>query len=140
MLVRPRFETATSCSTNQRLSILLTERPLTHLDWLRNEMHDIEGQEKRRAEVKQFLSQYASCRPFSNSFKPLFQGEDTHANKTHFHKKAFALSLVFKARDFGTRISPIRKNAKTKAIKVSYRLSHAVAFGIQMVILLLLLL
>lgn len=58
---------------------------------------------------------------------------DSHANKTHFHKKAFALSLVFKARVFGTRISPIRKNEKTKAIKVS---SLRAAIGYRMLLLL----
>ena len=47
--------------------------------------------------------------------KPLFQSEAeceaidmemifySHTNKTHFHKKGFALSLVLKVRIFGTR-------------------------------------
>ena len=47
--------------------------------------------------------------------KPLFQNEAeceaidmemifySHTNKTHFHKKGFALSLVLKVRIFGTR-------------------------------------
>ena len=47
--------------------------------------------------------------------KPLFQNEAeceaidmemifySHKNKTHFHKKGFALSLVLKVRIFGTR-------------------------------------
>ena len=30
-----------------------------------------------------------------------------HANKTHFHKKGFALGLVLRVRDFGTRKWPI---------------------------------
>ena len=30
-----------------------------------------------------------------------------HANKTHFHNKGFALSLVLKVRFFGTRKWPI---------------------------------
>ena len=30
-----------------------------------------------------------------------------HANKTHFHKKDFALGLILKARVFGTRKWPI---------------------------------
>ena len=53
--------------------------------------------------------------PFSSCSKPLFQIEakceacDTkmffyfHANKSHFHKKGFALCLVLKVRVFGTR-------------------------------------
>ena len=32
----------------------------------------------------------------------------SHTYKTHFHKKGFALSLVLKVRDFGTRKWPIR--------------------------------
>ena len=47
--------------------------------------------------------------------KPLFQSEAecetievkmifySHANKTHFHKKGFTLSLVWKVKIFGTR-------------------------------------
>ena len=31
----------------------------------------------------------------------------SHANKTHFHKKACALGLIFKVRVFGTRKWPI---------------------------------
>ena len=53
--------------------------------------------------------------PFPSSSEPLFQSEakyktidvktsfNFHRNKTHFHKKGFALSLVFKERVFGTR-------------------------------------
>ena len=49
-------------------------------------------------------------RPFVSCPKPLFHNEAKgeaidmkiifypHANKTHFHKKGFALSLIFKAR------------------------------------------
>lgn len=57
VLFRPRFQQATSRSTNQRLSIELIERRLTHLDWVRIEIHDSKGQEKRRAAIRQFLSQ-----------------------------------------------------------------------------------
>ena len=57
VLFRPRFEQATSRSTNQRLSIELTKRRLTHLDWVHIEMHDSKGKEKRRAASRQFLSQ-----------------------------------------------------------------------------------
>ena len=32
----------------------------------------------------------------------------SHANKTHFHQKGFALSLVLKDRVFGTRKWPIK--------------------------------
>ena len=35
--------------------------------------------------------------------KPLIRKCYSHANKTHFHKKGFALSLVLKVRVFGTR-------------------------------------
>ena len=33
----------------------------------------------------------------------------SHAGKTHFHKKSFALSLVLKVREFGTRKWPNNK-------------------------------
>ena len=55
----------------------------------------------------------------SSCSEPLFQSESkcesidmkiifySRANKTHFHKRSFALSLVLKARVFGTRKRPI---------------------------------
>ena len=58
-------------------------------------------------------------RPFSSSSGPLFQNEGrcsafdmeiifhSHANKTHFHKKGCAPSLILKVRGFGTRKWPI---------------------------------
>ena len=58
-------------------------------------------------------------RPFPSSKKSLFQSEakceaidmkmifNYDANKTHFHNKGFALSLVLKVRCFGTRKWPI---------------------------------
>ena len=54
-------------------------------------------------------------RPFPSSPGPLFQNEGrcsafdmeiifhSHANKTHFHKKGCARSLVLKVRVFGTQ-------------------------------------
>ena len=59
-------------------------------------------------------------RPFPSSPGPLLQNEgrcsafDTeiifhsHANKTHFHKKGCAPSLILKVRVFGTRNWPIK--------------------------------
>ena len=59
-------------------------------------------------------------RPFPSSPGPLFQNEGrcsifdmeiifhSHANKTHFHKKGCAPSLILKARLFGTRKWPIK--------------------------------
>ena len=56
-----------------------------------------------------------SLRPFPSWSKPLFQSETkcaaidmkmvfySNANKTHFHMKGFALSLVLKVRVFETR-------------------------------------
>ena len=53
-------------------------------------------------------------RPFPSSSGPLFQNEGrcsafdmaiifhSHTNKTHFHKKGCALSLILKVRVFGT--------------------------------------
>ena len=53
--------------------------------------------------------------PFLSSPRPLFQNEGrcsafdmeiilhSHANKTHFHKKGCAPSLILKVRGFGTR-------------------------------------
>ena len=58
-------------------------------------------------------------RPFPSSPRPLFQNEGrclafdmeiifhSHANKTHFHKKGCAPSLILKVRGFGTRKWPI---------------------------------
>ena len=58
-------------------------------------------------------------RPLPNSRGPLYQNEvkcsafnmkmivHSHANKTHFHKKGFALGLNLKVRVFGTRKWPI---------------------------------
>ena len=58
-------------------------------------------------------------RPFPSSNKSHFQSEakcetfvvkmsfNYDANKTHFHNKGFALSLVLKVRFFGTRKWPI---------------------------------
>ena len=57
-------------------------------------------------------------RPFSKCPKPLFRGEAnceaddvtmicySHAKKTHFHKKAFTLSLVLKVKILRTRNWP----------------------------------
>ena len=54
-------------------------------------------------------------RPFPSSPRPLYQNEGrcsafdmemifhAHANKTHFHKKGRAPSLILKVRVFGTR-------------------------------------
>ena len=62
----------------------------------------------------------SSCnRPFPSSKKSHFQNEakceaidmkmifNYYANKTHFHNKGFALSLILKVRFFGTRKWPI---------------------------------
>ena len=61
-----------------------------------------------------------SNRPFPSSKKSHFQSEakceaivmkmifNYDANKTHFHNKGFALSLVLKVRFFGTQKWPIR--------------------------------
>ena len=60
-------------------------------------------------------------RPFPSSPWPLFQNESrcsafdmeiichSHANKTHFHKKGCAPSLILKVGVFGTRKWPIIK-------------------------------
>ena len=57
--------------------------------------------------------------PFASSSGPLFQNEDrcsdfdmeilfhSHGNKTHFHKKGSAPSVILKVRVFGTRKWPI---------------------------------
>ena len=59
-------------------------------------------------------------RSFPSSFGPPFQNEDrcsafdmeiifhSHANKTYFHKKGCAPSLILKARVFRTRKCPVR--------------------------------
>ena len=65
------------------------------------------------------FSNLTTNRPFSSSPGPLFQNEGrcsafdmeiifhSHANKTHFHKKGCAPSLILKVRVFGTRKWPI---------------------------------
>ena len=57
--------------------------------------------------------------PFPSSPGPLFQNEGrcsafdmeinfhSHSNKTHFHKKGWAPSLILKVRVFGTRKGPM---------------------------------
>ena len=58
-----------------------------------------------------------NIRPFPRCPKPLFESEAKcedinmkvnffyfHANRTHFHSKGFARSLVLKVRFFGTRL------------------------------------
>ena len=61
--------------------------------------------------------------PFPSCLKPLFQSEAkcraidmemifySHANKTHFHNKGFALGLILKVRVFRTRKWPINRHA-----------------------------
>ena len=61
----------------------------------------------------------ARDRPFPSSLGLLYQNEvrcsafdmemiiHAHANKTHFHKKDFALGLILKVRVLGTRKWPI---------------------------------
>ena len=48
---------------------------------------------------------FQKSRPLSSCPKPLFSSEAkcSHTNKTHFHEKGFALSLVLKVRGFGTQ-------------------------------------
>ena len=62
-----------------------------------------------------------TSRPFPSCAKRLFQGEAkckaidmktifySHADKSHFHKRRFSLSLVLKMREFGTRKWPNNK-------------------------------
>ena len=66
-------------------------------------------------------------RPFPSSKKSHFQNEakceaidmeitfNYYANKTHFHNKGFALSLVLKLRFFGTRKWPIKEYRRVGA-------------------------
>ena len=71
---------------------------------------------------KDFFNRWEMCvkkNSISSCSEPLFQSESkcesidmkiifySRANKTHFHKRSFALSLVLKARVFGTRKRPI---------------------------------
>ena len=74
----------------------------------------------RNLEVLNNYSLSCRNRPFPSSPGPLFQNEvkcsafdieiifHSHANKTHFHKKGWALSLILKVRVFGTRKRPIK--------------------------------
>ena len=71
-----------------------------------------------------FLSYFN--RPFLSSPGPLFQNEGrcsafdmeiifhSHANKTHFHRKGCAPSLILKVRVFGTRKWPILESFSTQ--------------------------
>ena len=70
-------------------------------------------------------------RPFPSSKKSHLQGEakceaidmkmifNYDANKTHFHNKGFALSLVLKVRVFGTRKWPIFKAYQINSLRFS---------------------
>ena len=40
------------------------------------------------------------------------------ANKTHFHNKGFALSLVLKVRFFGTRKWPVKAASELQSLRV----------------------
>ena len=40
----------------------------------------------------------------------------SHANKAHFHKKCFALSLILKVRVFGTRKWPIKQRGSMRFV------------------------
>ena len=70
-------------------------------------------------------------RPFPSSPWPLFQNEGrcsafdleiifhSHANKTHFHKKGCAPSLILKVRVFRTRKWPIKSTCQQKNITLN---------------------
>ena len=74
--------------------------------------------EIHKIQILSIPSQDLLNRPFPSSPGPLFQNEGTcsafdieiifqsHANKTHFHKKGCARSLILKMRVFGTRKWP----------------------------------
>ena len=69
--------------------------------------------------VFKYFNNLVPNRPCPSSPGPLFQNEGrcsafdmeiifhSHANKTHFHKKDCAPSLILKLRGFGTRKWPI---------------------------------
>ena len=73
-------------------------------------------------------------RPFPSSKKSHFESEakceaidvkmifNYDANKTHFHNKGFALSLVLKVRFFGTRKWPISLFSKVKLLSILFNL------------------
>ena len=73
------------------------------------------------------LINHQENRPFPSSKKSHFQSEtkceaidmkmifNYDANKTHFHNKGFALSLVLKVRGFGTRKWPITTSSQVSA-------------------------
>ena len=70
-------------------------------------------------DILQIEGYYYFTRPFPSFPGPLYQNDvkcsafdmemilHCHANKTQFHKKGCALSLILKVRDFGTRKWPI---------------------------------
>ena len=77
---------------------------------------------KRETAFSRNYEDYACfpSKPFPSSRGPLCQNEvkssafdmkmifHSQANKTHFHKKVFALGLILKVRVFGTRKSAVR--------------------------------
>ena len=90
--------------------------------------------------LKTFLGSREKCthfisasfnRPFPSSPWPLFQNEGrcsafdmeiifhSHANKTHFHKKGCAPSLILKVRAFRTRKWPIKSTCQQKNITLN---------------------
>ena len=78
----------------------------------------IKMEKKKNNILTDFYFQGKSNGPFSSCLKPQFQCEAkcetidvkiffySHSNKTHLHKKGFALSLVLKVRVLGTREWP----------------------------------
>ena len=82
---------------------------------------------KNKKKVNINETQHKLSRPFPSSKEFHFQNEakcetfvvemsfNYDANKTHFHNKGFALSLVLKVKLFGTRKWPNRTGAKLKS-------------------------
>ena len=77
-------------------------------------------------------------RPFPSSPGPLFQNDGrcaafdmeinsySHANKTHFHKKGCAPSLILKVRVFGTRKWPIDTSSRLE-IHIAFQIPKSMS-------------
>ena len=78
---------------------------------------------------------YANIRSSTSRLKPLFQSEAkcedinimkmsfySHANKTHFHNKGFALGLGLKME----RLAPVVRNPPDKSLSTGYSVDIAI--------------
>ena len=104
-------------------SVAMLEQCCNHWKQCHNNVATLYCAKNRRYESSRVTSpksRFGLLRPFPSVPKPLFQSEakceaidmkrifNYHANKTHFHNKGCAPSLVSKVRVFGTQKWPVQ--------------------------------